>query len=131
MNILSVCGVAFICLCAVIVVRENGYKTFAVVVSCVCALSIVLISVSSLSNSITGLWSILETGGEFKYADIVIKSFGIAFVCEICSDCIRDLGGNSVASALELAAKAEIMLLCLAPLTEILSGALRLAGQVL
>ena len=129
MNILSVCGVAFLCFCAVIVVRENGYKTFAAVVGCVCTLMIILFSVRKASVGISQLWNTLIAGYEIKHADVVIKSFGIAFVCDVCSDCIKDLGGTTVAAALEIAAKAEIMLLCISPLNEILTGALHLAGQ--
>lgn len=129
MSILSVCGIAFLCICAVIVVRENGYKTFAVTVSCVCSLAIILYSLRGAAGYIAKLRGILDTGIELRYADVVIRSFGIAFVCEICSDNIRELGGGSVASALELAAKAEILLLCASPLNDILTGALKLAGQ--
>ena len=130
MNILSICGVAFLCLCAVLVVRENGYKTFSIVVSCTCALTIILYSLRSISEGISRLWGVLANGSELRYADVVIKSFGIAFVCEVSSDCIRDLGENTVASALEIAAKAEIMLLCISPMLDVISGALSLAGQV-
>ena len=129
MSIISVCGIAFLCICAVIVVRDNGSKTFAIIISSVCSLAIILYSVKGISGSINQLWSFLKSTSDLKYTEVVVKSFGIAFVCDVCSDSIRDLGGESLASSLEFTAKAEILLLCSAPLTEVLAGALRLVGQ--
>ena len=51
----------------------------------------------------------------------VLRSLGIAVVAGCAADVCRDLGQDSVASGVELAGKAEIMLVCLPLITELLS----------
>lgn len=51
----------------------------------------------------------------------VLRSLGIAVVAGCGADVCRDLGQDSVASGIELAGKAEIMLVCLPLITELLS----------
>ena len=51
----------------------------------------------------------------------MLRSLGIAVVAGCAADVCRDLGQDSVASGVELAGKAEIMLVCLPLITELLS----------
>ncbi len=129
MSVFSVCGIGFVCICASVIVRENGYRNYSVIVSCLCAAVILVYSVSRLSGSYDGIRMILNSNSNIKYIDVVAKSFGTAFVCEVCSDFIRELGSDSIAKSIETAGKAEIMLLCIQPIGEILNTALSLAGQ--
>lgn len=123
------CGIGFVCVCAVIIVRENGYKSFSTAISCMCALLILIYVLTSVRGEYEELRAVLYNETRIRYIDVVTKAFGTAFVCEICSDFIRELGSDSIAGGLETAGKAEIMLMCIPPIKEIISSALSLAGQ--
>ena len=129
MSVMSMCGIGFVCVCAMIIVRENGYKSFSVVISCMCALLILIYALSAVTGEYEELRSILYNKTNIRYVDVVTKAFGTAFVCEICSDFIRELGSESIAKGLETAGKAEILFLCISPMKEIITMAVFLAGQ--
>ena len=50
-------------------------------------------------------------------ADVVLRAVGVAILAHLCADVCRDCGENSVAGGVILAAKIEIVVLCL-PLVE-------------
>ena len=131
MNIVSICGVGFLCLCSVLVVKENGYKTFSIVIACLCSIMVVVYAIGGISGELSQLIAIIDYSGNIGYSNIVVKSFGIAYISEISADCIRDLGANSIASSIEFAAKIEILILCINPIYEILSASLRLADAAM
>ena len=51
-----------------------------------------------------------QTGLDESYLAIVFKSLGICYVTQISSDCCRDNGDNALASQLELAGKAALII---------------------
>ena len=69
------------------------------------------------------LGELRELAGEEwqRWLTPVLRSLGIAVVSGCGADVCRDLGQDSVASGIELAGKAEIMLVCLPLITELLS----------
>ncbi len=68
------------------------------------------------------LGELRELAGEWqRWLTPVLRSLGIAVVAGCGADVCRDLGQDSVASGIELAGKAEIMLVCLPLITELLS----------
>ena len=129
MSVMSLCGVGFVCICAVIIVRENGYKSFSIIISCICSLLLLIFTVNKISGEYEAIKMLLVNNARIKYIDVATKAFGTAFVCEVCSDFIRELGSDSIAKGLETAGKAEILILCIAPLREILTITLSIAGQ--
>ena len=78
-------------------------------------------SVSGIRNA--ELSQLRELAGEEwqRWLTPVLRSLGIAVVAGCAADVCRDLGQDSVASGVELAGKAEIMLVCLPLITELLS----------
>ena len=72
------------------------------------------------------LGELRELAGEEwqRWLTPVLRSLGIAVVAGCGADVCRDLGQDSVASGIELAGKAEIMLVCLPLITELLSLAI-------
>ena len=52
-----------------------------------------------------------------EYSDVVVRALGVAILAHLCADVCRDCGENSAASCVILAAKIEIVILCL-PLVE-------------
>ena len=55
----------------------------------------------------------LQTGMQSEYLKIIFKSLGICFVTQLGCDCCRDSGENAMASQLELAGKAAILVTAL------------------
>ncbi len=51
--------------------------------------------------------------GAGTYFSLMIKSLGIALVCELSSEICRDLGENAAGSRIELAGKAAILIISL------------------
>ena len=129
MSLITLCGIGFVCLCATIIVRENGYKSFSVVISCMCALLMIIYVLTTVSGEYEEMRALLYNKARVEYIDVITKAFGTAFVCEVCSDFVRELGSDSIARGLEFAGKAEIVLMCLPPMKEIISVAFSLAGQ--
>ena len=67
---------------------------------------------------ITRIYELSYLGEGIKeYADVVVRSLGVAILAHLCADVCRDCGENSAANCVILAAKIEIVILCL-PLVE-------------
>ena len=58
-----------------------------------------------------------------EYAIVVIKATGIAILSHLCADACRDMGNNSVANGVVLAAKLEIVFLCIPMIKKIIGYA--------
>jgi len=71
--------------------------------------------------------SLIESTALSEYADVLIKALGVAILTHISSEICRDCGENTVASAVELAGKCEILLLSL----PLISSILRTASEIL
>ena len=72
------------------------------------------------------VWRIYELsalGGINEYADVVIRAVGVSFLAHICAEVCRECKEGSVASAVILAAKIEILILCLPLVDKIISYA--------
>ena len=64
------------------------------------------------------------------YAAVLLKALGIAVLTQCAADICRDAGENGIAGGVELAGKAEILLLCLPLAGEIFGVANRLFDLV-
>ena len=58
-----------------------------------------------------------------EYATVVIKATGIAILSHLCADACRDMGNNSVANGVILAAKLEMVFLCIPMIKKIIGYA--------
>ncbi len=65
-------------------------------------------SFRNIYSAVTELFS--RTGLDADYLAIIIKSLGICFTTQIGCDCCRDCGEGALASQLELAGKAAMIL---------------------
>ena len=61
-----------------------------------------------------------------RYAEILLKALGIAFLTHYASEICRESGESGLASNVETVGKIEILLLCLPLLDELLTAAERL-----
>ena len=78
---------------------------------------------SLASPLVAYLREMTATTGLSSYAAFLIKALGIAVLTQCTSDICRDAGESGVANGVEIAGKAEILLLCLPLLGEIFSAA--------
>ncbi len=72
-------------------------------------------SFRDISEAVSELFS--QTGIDSSYLGIIVKSLGICYTTQIGCDCCRDSGEGALASQLELAGKAAMILVSL-PLFE-------------
>ena len=73
--------------------------------------------------------SLFDTFGFEKYAAAILKGGGIAVISHICATVCRDSGEDTLAECVEMAGKAEMFLLCIPLMSEVLSLAKELMGQ--
>jgi len=120
MTLYSLCGVAFISVSAVLLIKEYGGKTYALVLTGI-ALIFIATFVLSRMGQVLGELSFLSSGGVSNpYYETLLKSFGVAFVSEISSDSLRELGSENIGKWIELAGKSEIIILSLPIIKDLL-----------
>ena len=127
MNIVKYCGAALCALCAVILLRgqKSGFSTGVAVTASVLLLGA---AVSELLPVIRAISEMANDSGVGKWMEIMMKTLGIAVVVQFGADICRDSGETSIASKLEMVGKAEIILLALPLMRELVALAVRLVG---
>lgn len=110
--LLKLCGGAIIAAILAFVIKE-GSKTASAVLVSFTALLLLSGAVLRFSSSIESIKTLLDESGMTSYGTLMIKSLGIGIVVKTAGGICRDLGQESVSSGIELAGKAEILLLCL------------------
>ena len=129
MSVFTICGVSLICAIAVLMLREYNSRSRAHLLTLVGIITLSTFGVLLFYGEIKELFSLLETSSLSRYSSVVIKSFGVAFVVELCSDILRELESDRIAKSLEFAGKAEILLLCIGPIKDLVGYAFSLKIQ--
>ena len=117
----KICLVAVtgVCLCVIVKQWKSDFLPLlrlaltVVFAGAILSLSVPLVSYLREMTSQTGLSA---------YAALLVKALGIAILTQCASDICRDAGESGVANGVELAGKAEILLLCLPLLGEIFAS---------
>lgn len=117
----KICLVAVtgVCLCVIVKQWKSDFLPLlrlaltVVFAGAIISLSVPLVSYLREMTSQTGL---------SEYAALLVKALGIAILTQCTSDICRDAGESGVANGVELAGKAEILLLCLPLLGEIFAS---------
>lgn len=128
MTLQSVIGIS---LCAAVlgILLKQYRPEFSMVLSVLCGIGVLLWLIQELTPLIEKIKSFgelsipQEIGGQ-----ILIKSLGICLVTQIACDTCRDAGENAIASRLETAGKAAMLLLALPMFSKLLEQALELIG---
>lgn len=122
-NIYKICGAAIIAvvLSAVLKSRSSSIAPFLTEITGVLIISSVLSSLLPFVSFVKGLLS----GENVKYGvfDTLIKAAVIAVICQVVYDICKENGENMLASVIEFAGNAEIMLLSLPLITSLLNEA--------
>jgi stage III sporulation protein AD len=119
-SLLRLCGVAMVGAVAALMLKRHHSGQAAATATV--ALLLLLTSVlSRYGEAIFTLRALLSGSGFADYGTLMLKSLGIGLTVKITSDVCRDMGEESLAGALELAGRLEILLLCLPLMEEMLS----------
>lgn len=120
---IKICAICIISAVVYLVVNNmSGSVSFAIKL---CAIVLAGGAVAVMAEPvISRIYELSALGeGMKKYADIVIRAVGVAILAHLCSDVCRDCGHNSAANGVVLAAKIEIVILCLPLVEDIISYA--------
>ncbi len=122
-NIYKICGAAIIATVLSIVLK-NRSSSIAPYLTEITSVIIISSVISALLPFVTFVKGLLS-GSAVKYDifDILIKSAVIAVVCQVVYDICKENGENMLASVVEFAGNAEIILLSLPMITVLLKNA--------
>ncbi len=125
MDITAIAGLGILSAVLCIIVRQ--YKPeMALGISTACGVLILIAVVSMLSPSVEAITELTETAGlDEGYAALLLKALAVCYITQLSADCCRDAGESAIASKLELAGKAAIVVISLpvfASLAEIVTN---------
>ena len=112
------CGAAVVSLALLLTLKGLKSDT-ATFVRATISVSAVAAVVGALSPAVSFARAQLDTSGG-DYGETMLKALGITYLTFICSSVCRDCGETSVASGVEAVGKAELILLSLPFLRQIL-----------
>lgn len=128
MTLWQLAGAALLLAITVAALRDTGARTAPYVL----ALGGVLLTVavlSRLSAPLRALSDLLAYSPLSPYASVLLRGLGIVWVTSIGADICRDIGAERVGARLELCGQAELLLLTLPYLTELVTLAVRLVEE--
>ena len=126
-DILRLCGIAVLGLCAVLILREKN-----TVFAALCGGATVLVIALYLleGGALTAVQTIADAAAESafsEYAAILLKALGIAYISAFTAELCKSAGEGMLASAAVLAGKGELILLSL----PLISRLLEIAAELL
>lgn len=112
MNIFTVCafGVASACIIGVVRLLRPELSSLAAAVAGVIMLAY---TVSAVAPFVAFVKEAATYNGAESYFVLMVKALAISFCCKLASEICRDCGEASIASRIELAGKASIVLISL------------------
>ena len=113
MDIVSLAGVGILCAALCVIVRQ--YKPEAALgISIACGILILGSVVGMLSSSVETLAALADSAGiDTSFTQALLKALAICYITQLSADCARDAGEGAIASKLELAGKAAIVVVSL------------------
>lgn len=127
MNLWQVTAVAIVIAVACATLKDSGGRLVPFVLT---AGGLALLGWSLVR--VTGVLTVVEAWGKTAlspYLTVILKALGVGYVVRFGGDLCRDLGSESTAAKLELCGKAELMVLSLPYLQELIELAVTLTGE--
>jgi len=118
-EILQIIGVALLVAVFALVFRELK-KEYVPIILAVGGILITLWGITRVFPVITYLRELADTSEITEYFGIVLRVLGISFIVQIGADICRDLGEDSIASKVEFAGKAAILVIILPVLQSVI-----------
>lgn len=120
MESIKIVGVSLVALFAIMLLRQTRPE-MSVLLKSVVTVVFAAFALSMLTPLMSLVTELSALGGASEYLSAVFKGLAIAVTVQIGASVCRDCGENTVASALELVGKAELLLLSLPMLNDILN----------
>lgn len=127
MNVLAVCGFAVASAMAIALIRQLRPE-LASLASAIAGVALLVAVIDSLAPFISYVKGIAAEQGIESYFTVMLKALAISCSCRMSADICRDCGETSLASRVELAGKAGIVLLSLPIITSLLELAKDMLG---
>lgn len=126
MDIYKIVGLGFIALILVIVIKQYKPELAAAVSITVgiVMFAAVAVGIAPVLDEIRSIFSSANLPSE--YLEALFKALGICFITQVACDACRDAGQGGIATKLEMAGKAAILVLSLPLFREVLTIAVRL-----
>ena len=106
--------------------RFNAEMTIPVlIVGCTV---LIFLSLEPLGEAVSTVVGLADAAGFGEYFGTILKALGCAFTAQTAADICRDAGENSLASKVELAGRAELLLIAAPLAAEIVETACLLSG---
>ena len=114
---IKICAISLLCgMVFLIVDRMSSALSFGVKLSALILLGgVIMLMIEPVVSKIYEFSSLNDKIGE--YTDIILKVLGVALLAHVSADVCRDCKESSAANAVIIAAKIEILVICL-PLVE-------------
>lgn len=120
MTVLKLCGIAVLGVAAILVVR-SAKSEFAIPLSVVTGTILLTSALATVYPMVDFVKELSDVGSFTLYASTILKALGIGLLSQSAVDFCHDCGENAIASKLEFAAKAGILLLGLPIIRELLA----------
>ena len=126
MEIIKIIGIGLIALIMILVLKQ--YKPeYAIYVSLIAGIAILLISLSKISGILDLLKSISNRANiNSQYILLLLKITGIAFLTEFAVSISNDCGESAIASKIDLGGKVLIIVISLPIITALLETILKI-----
>ena len=127
MSLLQILGIALLCGILTVFLKDTGSKftPLLTVFGGVLLLSFFLFRIAPTFSLVTHY---LEAYQFNDKGGLLVKALAVGYLTQIGGDTCRDLGADGIASKLELCGRAELLLLTLPTLTELLNVAFALVN---
>ena len=100
-DIIKIVGIGLITLILIIIIKQYRPE-FAIYISILAGIGIILLSLDKISNIINLLQQICNKSGvNSKFLEILLKMTGIAFLAEFAISICKDAGEGSIASKIK------------------------------
>ena len=120
MELIKVCGIV-ICAISMCMIFKNLRADYSLFLRILITIGISIVSISVLFPLLNVINEISSGTEISKYIPTLIKALGIALTVQITSDICRDSGEGAIAERVELFGKAEILVLCIPLITDLVS----------
>ena len=121
---LKICGGALLLAVAILLVRSARGEVLPL--QWTATLLLFGATLTMLSPVIFWVGELCQAGGVSEMGSLLIRGLGVAVLTQLCSDLCRQGGEGMLASGVEMAGRAELLLLCLPQLKQLVAVAVQL-----
>ena len=122
MSVVKYCGLALLTVAVAMIIAELKPNISKLVTLTACT-GFVCAAAATLYPSYKYFSTLIEDTALSEYSSTLIKALGVALAVEISADVCRDAGEGGLASKLEMIGKAELLLLALPLIGELIERA--------